>query len=195
MFIEELPRKIKNNCKIRIARFKCFCGNLFDKTFSEINSGNTTSCGCRLNKNLKPEYKGCTYTAEYRIWNNLINRCKNPNLKNWHRYGGRGISFCDKWKKFEGFFEDMGIRPSRNHSLDRIDNNGNYCKENCRWATYREQSRNRSTNVYVEYKGEKKILKDVAQELGLDQQPIKRRLDKGLSLEESINKSLKFKRT
>ncbi len=195
LFIEEIDSKRANSGNLqRMGKFKCYCGNIFERTIYEIVAQNTTSCGCKLNKNLKSEYKGCTYTPEYKVWNNFINRCTNSKAVNWHRYGGRGITFCDKWRRFEGFIEDMGKRPSKNHSLDRIDNDGNYCKENCKWATYKEQTRNRSTNIYVIYKGEKKILKDVAIELNLDYQPIKRRLDKGLSLEQSINKSLKFKR-
>lgn len=78
---------------------------------------------------------------EYHSWNCMKNRCNNSNLKEYKNYGGRGITYDPKWETFEGFYEDMGERPE-NTSLDRIDVNGNYCKENCRWATKEEQQRN-----------------------------------------------------
>jgi hypothetical protein len=140
------------------------------------------------------ELRGCSHTPEYRVWNNLKNRCTNPNIPGYENYGGRGISFCEAWNDFANFIKDMGKRPSSLHSLDRIDNDGDYCKENCRWATKEEQVRNRRSNIIVEYLGEKRILKDLALEVGLNYQLIQRRLNKGLSLEEAINKPYKYVR-
>jgi hypothetical protein len=133
-------------------------------------------------------------SPEYKVWNNFKTRCYNPNTINYNRYGGRGIIVCDKWLSFEGFLEDMGKRPSNDYSLDRIDNDGNYCKDNCRWVTRKEQTRNRSSNIYVLYKENKIILKDLAKEVGLDYQVIKRRLDKGLDITIAISKDLKYVR-
>lgn len=131
---------------------------------------------------------------EYKVWNNFKNRCNNSNAKNYHRYGGRGIKVCEKWLSFEGFLEDMGRRPSSEYSLDRINNNGDYCKDNCRWATRNEQTRNRSNNIYIFYNGCSIILKDLAKEVGLDYQVIKRRLDKGVDINTAIRKDLKHVR-
>ena len=143
-------------------------------------------------KKVSPELRGCSHTPEYRVWNNLKNRCSNSNIPGYKNYGGRGITFCDKWNDFAGFIEDMGKRPSPKHSVDRIDNNGNYCKENCRWATKNEQVINRRTNIIVEYLGEKIILKDLAIRVGLNYQLIQRRMNKGMSVVEAINIPYKY---
>ena len=90
----------------------------------------------------------------YRSWKNMKNRCTRPTDKQWADYGGRGIKVCDKWMKFDGFLEDMWVRPA-GMTLDRIDNNGNYELQNCRWASLKTQRSNRRDNHIVEYKGEK----------------------------------------
>lgn len=96
------------------------------------------------------EWHGMYGTSEYRAWSNIKTRCLNTNNSRYKDYGGRGISFCDRWKYFSAFYEDMGDKPTPKHSLDRIDNDGNYEPDNCRWATATEQSRNtrlRKTNT------------------------------------------------
>lgn len=79
----------------------------------------------------------------HNCWRSMKERCDNPNVHNYHLYGGRGITYCEEWNKFKNFLRDMGSRPSKNHILDRIDVDGNYNKENCRWVTKRESSLNR----------------------------------------------------
>jgi len=86
---------------------------------------------------------GMCGTTEHRIWTSMKTRCLNPNSKSYSDYGGRGITVCDKWLDFVGFFEDMGYRPSSEHTLDRTDNDEGYCKGNCKWSTYEEQGRNK----------------------------------------------------
>lgn len=103
---------------------------------------------------------GMTKTPEYGAWTHMIDRCTNPKSQQYNRYGGRGISVCPEWRTFDGFFADMGRRPSPLHSLEREDNDGNYESSNCRWATRQEQNRNRSPNNWVEIKGERMVVAD-----------------------------------
>jgi len=94
-------------------------------------------------------------TPEYKAWAAMKQRCINPNDNRYHSHGERGITYCESWETFEKFFEDMGLRTTSKHSLDRIDNNGNYIKSNCRWATQSQQSINKriAKNNTSGYKG------------------------------------------
>ena len=85
-------------------------------------------------------------TPEYRAWESMVQRCTNPKHAKWKTYGGRGIAVCDRWRSFAAFLEDMGLRPSTEHSLDRKDNDRGYEPGNCRWATRKEQMRNRTVS-------------------------------------------------
>ena len=125
-------------------------------------------------------------TPEHRAWNQARQRCTNPKLRNYHRYGGRGIRMCSEWDRFEQFLADMGRRPSPQHSLDRIDRDGNYCPENCRWATIHEQANNTCTNRYVEFDGEMLTIAQWARKTGIQAGTLQFRLSHGWTPERAL---------
>ena len=120
---------------------QCDCGQQSAVFSCNLISGKTLSCGCGAIGNHKTH--GKTGTAEYIIWSGMRQRCNDANNPVYHHYGGRGITICDRWGRFDLFLKDMGNRPSSKYSIDRINNDGNYEQSNCRWATRIEQSRNK----------------------------------------------------
>lgn len=124
---------------------RCECGKEKPVRASSLVNGRATSCGCLQREVAAKSFTthGGTYTPEYQAWASMIQRCTNENCSNWHNYGGRGIAVCAAWlNSFEAFLAHIGKRPSGQHSLDRIDVNGNYEPGNVRWATLAEQRRN-----------------------------------------------------
>lgn len=131
---------------------RCDCGTVRDVQTYFLTTGITRSCGC-LHRDIssgiyhqinKKNFKhGMAGTREYNTWAGMLARCSDPTHNRWHRYGGRGITVCDRWQDFTKFYEDMGPRPE-GCSLDRINNDGPYEKGNCRWAEPKEQGQNKS---------------------------------------------------
>lgn len=159
---------------------RCECGNEKIIRLNSLKSGNTVSCGCFHKQQASESNKthGLTKTKTYRTWYSMKQRCFNINDTRYSDYGGRGITVCDRWKEsFENFLEDMGKCPSRQHSIDRIDNDKGYYPENCRWATLKEQSRNKRVNRLIEYKGKTQCLTAWAEELNIKRETLSRRLN------------------
>lgn len=132
---------------------------------------------------------GQTGTLEYKIWSSIKDRCLNPKQIAYARYGGRGITVCDRWRDdFAAFTADMGPRPSRDHTVDRIDNDGPYEPGNCRWATRTEQSRNQRRTVLVMHNGEQRSLASVCEDLGMDRVKVWHRIFlRGWSVEDALS--------
>jgi len=134
---------------------QCECGNQHAVLAAGLLNGTTKSCGCLHLETVKVNCKthGMTNTAAYKRWQAMRKRCTNPKAEDYGYYGGRGIVFDTRWESFENFYADMGDPPTDKHTLDRLDSDGNYCKENCKWATRREQGNNTSRNVVIELDG------------------------------------------
>jgi hypothetical protein len=115
-------------------------------------------------------------TREYKSWNSMLGRCRNPNDPMFQHYGGRGIQVCDRWQRFETFLSDMGPRPQA-MSLERLDNTVGYTPENCKWATQTEQNRNRSITRWITFNGVTMCLTEWAQQLGMTKQALTKRLN------------------
>lgn len=123
---------------------------------------------------------------EHYIWRGMIARCTNNKLPSWSRYGGRGITVCERWLDLDNFLQDMGKRPTSQYTIERIDNNGNYEPGNCKWATLNEQARNRCNNRNITYNNETKCITDWAIKLGISTSMIASRLDRGWSFEQIL---------
>jgi hypothetical protein len=165
---------------------RCDCGRELPVIQQKLTANFQKSCGCYRNESTARRFltHGRSGTHEYAIWSAIKARCSNPLQPSWKYYGGRGISMCDQWvDSFQQFFADMGARPSMRHSIDRLDNNGPYSPENCRWATYAEQRRNRKDIRNVMWNGQTRCLEDWSVHTGIPRTTLFLRLQRGLPLD------------
>lgn len=167
---------------------KCDCGEVKSVFSMSLIRGDTLSCGClgkelvELGTNRK---HGLSKTGSYNSWNTMRQRCLDPKNVSYHYYGGRGIKICPRWLKFENFYADMGDRPE-GMSLDRIDVNGDYCLENCRWATLEQQANNKRKTVLLSSFGETKTASQWSKTSGIKAETIKNRLASGMDTIDAI---------
>lgn len=160
--------------KATIVKCLCECGNIWKGLLTSVINNKTKSCGCFSKeiacKNGKNNTKhNLVKSSEYKTWRAIKARCLNPKNPAFHNYGGRGITICDRWlNSFENFLEDMGRKPSKNHSIDRINNNGNYELSNCKWSSKKEQSNNQRINKIVTYNEKTQTLRQWSEELKID---------------------------
>ena len=148
---------------------RCDCGTEKTVPGGNLRYGFVTSCGCAHADELRARNTthGQRQTPEYKTWCNIRSRCSNPKAVGYEYYGQRGIKVCERWDDFENFRKDMGLRPSAQHSIDRINVNGNYEPGNCRWATRQQQMANRTCNRFVTVDGERMIQSEAARRAGI----------------------------
>jgi hypothetical protein len=158
---------------------RCDCGNVCEVTGQNLRRGMTQSCGClAIEQATKRVYRHGRYgTKEYRAWSAMHTRCYNPNCDRYHRYGEIGIKVCDRWRDFGLFFEDIGLAPSRSHSVERKNGKGDYEPGNCIWATAVEQANNTSRNRRLSLEGKTQNLNQWAKEIGINAGTIANRID------------------
>lgn len=162
----------------RFWKCRCECGRVVSVVGYALKNGQK-SCGCW--QDTHPGYRkhGATGTPEHKAWVSMLSRCFNANTKSYHRYGGRGITVCAEWRRdFSAFLEHIGPMPTPGLELDRINNDGNYEPGNVRWATMKEQARNRRNNRLIEFNGETICLQAWADRLGIRHNTLLKRLNK-----------------
>ncbi len=163
---------------IKFGEFFCtLCGNTKTLMIKSVLRGRIETCGCVRNM------------SEHVSWEKMKNRCYNSNHDQYNRYGGRGINICDRWRaSFIYFYNDMGPKPSKEYTIERKDNNKDYCKNNCYWATRKQQANNRITSTQYKYNDKIKTLAEWCNIYNLNYFSIKSRLNKGKSIKEAIEK-------
>ncbi len=183
------------NERRRFYQCLCSCGNAALIADVSLLDGSTRSCGClsaesRRDKSLRHRIHGGKDNLEYFPYVAMTSRCENPRDKSYARYGGRGIRVFPEWRaSFVRFMADMGPRPSRKHTLNRIDNDGNYEPGNVEWASADRQSRNRSNTRILRSAGLEMCLKDWGERLGVTPQTIRRRLKLGWTIDDAVSVS------
>ena len=149
-------------------KVRCDCGQEKVVTARHLRRGDTRSCGC-LHKEIhriRLRTHGKSHTPTWNVWQSMLRRCETPSATYYRHYGGRGITVCQRWKKFEHFLADMGERPP-GLELDRINNDGNYEPKNCKWSSKYDQCNNRRCNRIIVFAGQRKTLSEWARSVGL----------------------------
>lgn len=185
------PFKRKDGKKETQYLCKCDCGTIKVRKTKDILHGNSKSCGCYNSENMRNRRKthGMTESRIYHIWDGMKERCK-INTENHKHWAGKGIKICDEWlgeKGFENFFKwSMDNGYSDNLTIDRIDGDGDYEPNNCRWVTYEVQNNNSSKNVKIECFGETKTIAQWAKEFGINYKTLYSRIKKGWTMERAL---------
>lgn len=176
----------------RSATFLCKCGKEFIARVNNVKNKTTRSCGClalATATKLKTIH-GNYNIPEFKTWTAMFKRCYNPKEISYKNYGGRGIKICKRWSGkngFNNFYQDMGKKPSPKHTIDRLDNNKNYCKANCKWSTMREQSFNRRNSVFITFNGRTQCLSEWAIEMNIPYATLASRISKNWTLEKALS--------
>lgn len=192
--VSGMPFRVRRNFIETNVVCRCDCGNADIFNLANLRNGHAKCCGCLRVDAPKTANRthGGRHRPEYRIWSHMKYRCENPKCERFPHYGGRGITVCDRWRNdFSAFFEDMGPRPSNKHSIDRIDNDGNYEPGNCRWLLTKAQGRNQRTNRHITVRGKTRTLAEWSQRSGIGAATIHRRLKAGWTAEKAVRTPVK----
>jgi len=191
--VSEAAKRGKN----RMVLCRCDCGTERVVRLLAATGGKTNSCGCIASDRMASlnwihGHAIGRKTLTYRTWISMVGRCTIKGYVGYEVYGGAGITVCERWLVFENFLADMGERSSRSMTIDRIDNSLGYEPNNCRWATKRQQTINRTITVMVEYDGVKVALCDLAVRFGMKVATVKSRMKSGWSLQKSLTHPLRI---
>lgn len=203
VYFKECPKR-----RVSFADCLCSCGKEHTVRVGGLTTGDIQSCGCWKREvdrkrhfihghtcRAEPGTEARVRSLEYGVWVGMVARCHNPRAAYWHCYGARGITVCSRWRKsFRQFLDDVGPRPSSTHTLDRIDNDKGYYKENCRWATPLEQNLNRRTTRWVQYRGRRVTLVELSHLSKVSFGTVDSRLRRGWSVEDAVEAPLKASR-
>lgn len=176
--------------RLRMLQCRCDCGREKALCPGSLRYGSSRSCGClqkevnRARCTTHGATVGYQKSSEYQIWRHIRARCRDPKNTRYSYYGGRGITVCDRWfDSFEAFRADMGPKPHPSYSVERVDNNGPYSPENCRWASKTEQARNTRRNRIITVRGQDRVLAEIAEATGLNETSIRNRIERGWDLD------------
>ena len=176
--------------KHRFARVQCDCGSPPRYTrIDGLTSGAAKSCGCLQKESVTKH--GEWKNPLFKVWKGILSRCTNPSDKRYARYGGRGITVCDRWFDVHNFINDMSEGYEKGLQIDRKDNNGNYEPDNCQWATTKQQTRNYSRNVILEHNGKRLCVVDWAVETGIDAKVLYDRVARGWNAYKCLTQPVK----
>jgi hypothetical protein len=168
--------------KVRYVKVLCDCGNVNTTRLDHLVTGRTKSCGCHKLEVLRLKGKNLKHgdcgTSLHHRWNGIISRCYNKNNVSYYRYGGRGVDMCDEWRNDYLKFKEWALKNNykENLQIDRIDNNGNYEPNNCRWVTGIVNANNKSNNLFITYDGQRKTLSNWAKILGINKSTLQTRI-------------------
>lgn len=177
----------------RKSKCQCICGTIKDVLTNDLKRGASKSCGCSFKErvgqpNIYAIKHGMTGTPTFTSWVEMRRRCRNSNHKrpDYKNYAGRGISYCSEWESFSSFLNDMGERPE-NTTLERVDNNKGYSKENCIWANRKSQERNKRTNRVFSIDGKMMTVVEISEKYGVNYYTLHSRIRRGWDILKAIN--------
>lgn len=160
----------------------CDCGAVHEAGTAVLMDGRSKSCGCLGRENLEAQRvrrtkHGMRHSSMYSRWTNILTRCRNPEAEDYHNYGGRGISVCDRWQDFTNFYEDMGEPPFEGATVERSNNSEGYSPDNCVWGTRTEQSKNRRLTKFLILEDQKVTMREASERTGIAYQTLWARIN------------------